>query len=231
MRKNLIIIVLAFFAMPMLAQTIESVDVSKAPNGKFTTTAHDGIIEGTVMNGLKEGTWIEYFSSVAYLPKRIVCFEKGKKNGVCLELDKTGSITKKAEYKNDMLDGQVSEWFRGGRLSKLNTYKNGLEDGEQILCYEKGGNLEVANYKDGQRNGLTTWYYESGNKKMTIEYKDGQFDGKQESFYPDGSLKSESVYKNGKQQGKTKTYAEKKPVEERKPKPVEAKNMKTEKKK
>lgn len=216
MRKNLIIIILAFFAMPMLAQTIESVDVSKAPNGKFTTTVSDGIIQGTVVNGQKEGTWIEYFGSNTYLPKRILCFEKGKRNGISMELDKTGSITKKAEYKDDMLDGQVSEWYRGGRLSKLNTYKKGIMDGEQILCYEKGGNLEVSNYKDGQRDGVTTWFYENGNKKMTIEYKNGQFEGKQESFYADGALKTEATFKGGKQQGKTKTYAEKKVIDEKK---------------
>ena len=127
---------------------------------------------------------------------------RGKRNGVFIEIDKTGSITKKAEYKNDVLEGQVSEWFRGGRLSKVNTYKNGKLDGRQILCYEKGGNLEVSEYKDGMRDGLTTWYYESGQKKMTIEYTKGQFNGKQESFYPDGSMKSEATYKDGALKGK-----------------------------
>ena len=207
---------LTLFSMPMLAQTVESVDVSKAPNGKFTTTVHDGNIEGNVLNGQKEGVWIEYFAGNTYLPMRVMTYEKGKKNGVSMEFDKSGSITKMAEYKDDMLDGQVSEWFRGGRLSKMNTYKKGVMDGMQVLCYEKGGNLEVANYKNGQRDGMTTWYYENGNEKMAIEYKNGQFDGKQLTFYPDGSLKSEAIYKDGKQQGKTKTYAAKKTVDEKK---------------
>ena len=209
MRKNLIIIVLLMAAMPLLSQTIESVDVKKAPNGKFTTTASDCTIEGCVENGLKEGSWIEYYTNNSNIPKRVISYVKGKKNGLYLEIDKTGAVTKKAEYKNDVLDGKVCEWYRGGRLSKMNTYKNGVMDGEQILCYEKGGNLEVSQYKNGKRDGGSTWFYESGQKKMTIEYKNGQFDGKQESFYPDGSRKSEATYKDGKQQGKTKTYAEK----------------------
>ena len=167
MRKNLIIIVLVLLAMPIFAQTIESVDVKKAPDGKFTATAGDCTIEGTVMNGLKEGTWIEYHINT-YLPKKIVNYEKGKRHGVFVEIDKTGSITKMAEYQEDALNGQVSEWFRGGRLSKLNTYKNGKLDGQQILCYEKGGNLEVSSYKDGKRDGETTWFDENGNNKMTI---------------------------------------------------------------
>ena len=209
MRKTLIIIVMALFAMPLFAQTIESVDVSKAPNGKFTTTTHDTSIEGMVRNGQKDGLWIEYYSSNTYLPKKIVNYVNGKLNGVCVEIDKTGSISRKAEYKDNVLEGQCSEWYRGGRLSKLNTYKNGKLDGQQILCYEKGGNLEVSQYKDGLRDGLTTWYYENGQKKMTIEYTKGQFNGKQESFYSDGSLKSEATYKDGVLKGKKKTSAEK----------------------
>ena len=208
MRKTLIIIAMALFAMPMFAQTIESVEVSKAPNGAFKSNGSDCTIEGTVMNGKKVGTWIEYFTN-SYLPKKIVNYDNGQMNGIYIEMDKTGSITKKAEYKNNELNGQVSEWFRGGRLSKLNTYKNGKLDGKQILCYEKGGNLEESQYKDGARDGMTTWFYEDGQKKMTIEYTNGQFNGKQESFYPDGSLKSEATYKNGVLQGKKKTYAEK----------------------
>lgn len=208
MRKILIITILAIFTMPIFAQNIESVDVAKAPNGKFTTTIHESTIEGTVLNGLKDGTWIEYHNGSMHLPKVIVNYAKGKKNGLYIEIDKTGSIVKKAGYKNDVLDGQMGEWYRGGRLSKLNTYKDGVLDGEQILCFEKGGTLEVANYKDGLRDGLTTWYSESGQKKMTIEYKKGQFEGKQETFHPNGSLKSEANYKAGKLQGKVKTYDE-----------------------
>ena len=177
MRKNLIVIMLALFAMPVFAQTIESVDVSKSPNGVYMASAGDCCIEGTVADGKKVGTWIEYYNSNTYLPKRIINYVNGKRNGVYVEIDKTGSITKKAEYKDDMLNGQVSEWYRGGRLSKLNTYKDNVMDGQQILCYEKGGNLEVSNYKNGKRDGLTTWYYENGQKKMSIEYKQGQFDG------------------------------------------------------
>lgn len=220
MRKTLIIIAMALLSMPVFAQTIESVDVSKTPNGKFTTVTGDYTIEGTVLNGKKDGTWIEYLNS-SYLPKKIVNYQDGVKNGIFIEIDKTGSITKKAEYKNDKLEGQYSEWYRGGRLSSMHTYKNGVMDGKQIICYEKGGNLEVAEYKDGYRNGLTTWFYENGAKKMTIEYTDGQFNGLQQSFYEDGSLKKEATYKNGKLQGKEKTFAEKeKPADDKKEKDI-----------
>lgn len=205
---------MALFAMPMFAQTIETVDVSKAQDGKYTTKGNDCTIEGMVQNGQKEGTWIEYYLD-SYLPKKIVNFEKGKRNGIYIEIDKTGSIVQKAEYKNDVLNGQTSEWYRGGRLSKVHTYKNGQLDGEQVICYEQGGNLEVSQYKEGKRDGETVWFDEKGNKKMRIVYKNGEFDGPQETYYPDGSLKSEAIYKKGKLQGKKQTYDEKQQQEKK----------------
>ena len=112
MRKTLIIIVMALCAMPMFAQTVETVDVKKAPNGVFTTAVADYTIEGTVLNGQKVGTWFEYFNNGSFLPKKTVNYVNGKMNGAYIEIDKTGSITKKAEYKNDKLDGQYCEWYR-----------------------------------------------------------------------------------------------------------------------
>ena len=209
MRKNLIITAFVMlFASMSFAQTIETVDVSKAPDGKFTVTASDCIIEGQVLKGQKVGTWIEYFTGDNYLPRKIVSFANGKKNGAYVEIDKTGSITKKADYKDDQLDGQCSQWYRGGRLSKMNTYKNGLMDGRQVICYDKGGLQEESNYKDGQRNGLTTWYNEDGAVKMSIEYKDGKFDGVQKTYYQNGQLKSCKSYKANKQHGDAKEYYE-----------------------
>ena len=107
---------MVMFATPVFSQTIESVDVKKAPNGKFKTSSAECTIEGTVLNGQKEGVWMEYFNSNTYLPKKIVTYQNGRRNGVSVESDKTGSITKKAEYKDDVLDGETSEWYRGGRL-------------------------------------------------------------------------------------------------------------------
>ena len=53
MRKSLIIFAMALFAMPLFAQTIETVDVKQAPNGPFTTTTNECTINGNVENGQK----------------------------------------------------------------------------------------------------------------------------------------------------------------------------------
>ena len=207
MRKSLMFLAVAMmFSVAMSAQNAETVNVAGAPNGKFSAVGNDCTIQGQVLNGQKEGTWIEYFTGDSFLPKRVITYQNGKKNGVYIEIDKTGSITKQAEYKDDQLNGQVSSWFRGGRLSKMNTYNMGVMEGRQIMCYEKGGVQEESFYLKGQRNGVCTWYDENGNKMMTIEYKSGLFEGKQETFYSNGQLKSSKNYKDNKQDGEAKEY-------------------------
>ena len=198
MRKFLFIAA-AFMVLFVLGttQTIESVNVSNSPDGPFSMTKNNGsrpIIVGTVANGKKDGQWIEYFESDNHLPNRMMSYVNGRKNGLYIEIDKTGALVRKAEYKDDILHGESCTWYRGGRLAKMNTYKDGQMDGSQIICYERGGNQEVSNYKEGQRDGVTTWYDENGKKLMTIDYKAGRFEGKQETFYPNGNLKTSKEY-------------------------------------
>lgn len=209
MRKNLMVLAAAMLLSAVtLAQNAETISVAGAPDGKFTAKGNDCKIEGQVVNGQKEGSWVEYFNGDKYLPKRVVTFVHGQKNGLYMEIDNVGSITKQAEYKDDQLNGQVCCWYRGGRLSKMNTYKMGVLDGHQILCYEKGGIQEESNYVNGKRDGISTWYDENGNKMMTIEYKGGQFEGKQETFYSSGKIKSSKMFKANKLNGEAREFFE-----------------------
>ena len=196
----------SWLSVAAMAQNAETISVAGASNGKFTANGTDCRIEGQVLNGQKEGTWVEYFPGDKFLPKRIVTYANGKKNGLYLEIDNTGSVTKQAEYKNDILNGQVTCWYRGGRLSRMNSYKDGKLDGRQIICYEKGGVQEESNYLNDQRHGVCTWFDESGNKLMSIEYNAGKFEGKQETYYSNGRVKSSKVYKDNKQNGDAREF-------------------------
>lgn len=215
-----------------VAQNIETLDVANKPNGHFSTTINNFIVEGEVLNGLKEGNWYEIYVD-KQLIHRMIQYHNGMKEGVCLEVDETGALLMKSEYVNDQLNGATYSWYRGGRLSHKNTYKDGVLDGEQIECYEQGTNREISQYKAGLRDGLTTWFDQNGNKVMSIEYRKGLFEGEQKTFfksgqvkslklykdnvqdgpafeyYESGSLKSEATYKKGKLSGKEKTYEDK----------------------
>lgn len=208
MRKNVIIAAAALlFSLVASAQNLETLDVSHEPEGPAKIEKGDYIFTGTVKNGLKQGTWYEIYASKQLIHK-VVVFEQGYRNGLYMEIDETGTLVKKAEYADDLLDGVSYTWYRGGRLSGMNTYKRGILDGEQVKCYEQGGTQEIANYKDGIRDGATTWFDQSGNKKMTIEYKGGKFEGKQETFYSNGQVKSAKMFKDNVQDGESIEYYE-----------------------
>ena len=208
LRKSLILFAAALMiSWASMAQNVETLDVSMEKNGPFSTQVGEYLIEGKVLNGLKEGTWYEYHAN-KHLLHRMIQFEKGKKNGAYLEVDETGALVKKAEYSDDEYDGVVYTWYRGGKLSNKSTYRKGVMDGEQIQCYDQGGNKEIANYKNGLRDGMTTWFDQGGNKVMTIEYKEGRFEGKQETFYKTGGVKTLKTFKNNIQEGPAIEYYE-----------------------
>ena len=209
-KLSLTLFLVAGMAFPMFAQTIESVDVSKAPDGAFKAETREYSIEGNVVKGQKDGVWYELYQNKdrMFLPKKMVSYQNGKRNGLYIEIDNTGGITQRAEYLNDQLHGSVYTWYKGGHLSEMKSYKNGVLDGKQMLCYDRGGTQEEAEYKDGKRHGVTTWYNEAGNKRMSITYSNGAFEGVQQTFYPDGALKSEKEYHNNMLNGTVKEFYE-----------------------
>lgn len=233
-KLSMTLFLVAGMAVQMFAQTVESVDVSSASEGYFTTNTREYTIEGNVVKGQKDGVWYELYkdNSRKDIPKKIVTYAKGKREGLYMEIDNTGAITKKANYKNDELDGILYTWYKGGYPSLMQTYKNGVLNGKQIKYYDRASIQEEAEYLNGVRHGMTTWFNESGNKKMSITYSNGVFEGPQQTYYPngnvktekeyhnnilngtvkefyeDGSLKSEAVYKDGQMKGKEKKYPE-----------------------
>lgn len=208
MRKNLIILAaMMLFSLVAAAQNVETLDVSKEADGPYSRRVGKYLVEGNVQNGLKEGVWYEMDADKRMI-HRMIQFEKGKKNGVCIEVDETGALIKKTEYADDLLNGSTYNWYRGGRLAGKASYKRGVLDGEQINCYEQGNTSEIANYKDGLRDGITTWYDQSGNRVMSIEYKEGKFEGVQETYYKTGGIKTSKMFSNNVQDGLSVEYYE-----------------------
>lgn len=233
MRRLLVLSLCIMSCVTVFSQAMETLDVKTEPDGSYEHTVGSILVKGHVLNGLKNETWVENHPSVD-LPHFIVQYKEGKKDGLYIELDKSGYIVKKEEYKDGKLHGESCQWFRSGRLSKKQEYKNGKLDGKSIICYDKGFIQEESEYKDGKRNGVTIWYSYAdkgqGPKAAMYTYKDGVFEGIQEiyyddeslkstkmfsnnvangpaiEFYEDGSIKSECVYKNGEISGKVKEY-------------------------
>jgi antitoxin component YwqK of YwqJK toxin-antitoxin module len=208
MRKGLKMLAAAMLlSLASVAQNLETVDVSRESDGNYSRVFGEYRIEGQVKNGKKEGTWCEYYAGKNML-RRMAQYDNGKLNGPFIEVDETGSVFKKSDYKDNKLDGALYHWAAGGRLTSLNHFKEGEYHGEQHLYYDNGNHQEVSTYKDGQRDGVTVWYNREGAKRMLITYKDGLFDGKQETYYPNGNIKTSKMYKDNVQEGEAVEYYE-----------------------
>lgn len=233
MKKIFLTLVMMLFVMAAFSQQIYNVRVSSMSDGTFEQMYGAVKVYGGVVNGMKDGAWVENHPN-SEIPHYIIGYREDKKDGVCLEFDKQANLTKKADYKNDMLDGLSVSFDKNGRTLSKQEYKEGQLDGKSILYTDKGFIQEESDYKAGKRDGVTTWYLydekKQGAKYVMYTYKDGMFEGVQETYYEngnvktrkmfsnnvanglateyyeDGSVKSECTYKNGEVKGRVKEY-------------------------
>lgn len=233
MKRIIFAFTIMMFAAVAFSQQIYNIKTSDVQDGRYEKYFGTIKVEGEVLNGMKNGTWVENHPNTD-LPHFIIQYKDGKKDGLYMEFDKQANIIKKIDYKNDMIDGQSCVWYKGGRLSCKQEYKEGKQDGRSIICYDNGFLQEESDYKDGKRHGTTIWYSYAdkmqGNKAVMYTYQNGLFEGLQETyyddgkvksqkmfsnnvangaaieFYEDGSIKSECTYKNGELKGKVKEY-------------------------
>lgn len=208
MRKGLIMLAAAMlFSWVSMAQSIETLDVSKLSDGPYSKVFNEYRIEGQVKNGQKDGFWCEYYTKNEML-HRMIQYHNGTMNGQYLELDDTGALLKQQAYENGKLNGASYIWLQAARLVQKNQYKNGEYDGDQYIYYDNGNKQESASYKNGQRDGQTIWYNRDGAKRMMITYEKGLFEGVQETYYPSGAVMSSKMYKNNVLDGEAVEYYE-----------------------
>ncbi|MBO7287003.1 MAG: toxin-antitoxin system YwqK family antitoxin [Bacteroidales bacterium] len=233
MKKIFLTLVMMLFVVTAFSQQIYNVRVSSMSDGIFEQMYGAVKVYGGVLNGMKDGTWVESHPGTD-VPHYIICYKEDKKNGIYLEFDKQANLVNKADYKNDMIDGLSCSFDKNGRSLSKQEYKEGQLDGKSILYTDRGYIQEESEYKAGKRDGVTTWYLYNekmqGPKYVMYTYKDGKFEGVQETYYEngnvktrkmfsnnvanglateyyeDGSLKSECTYKNGEVKGRVKEY-------------------------
>lgn len=211
MKKVIFTITMMLLVMTAFSQQIYNIKVDAKADGPYDESLGTIRITGEVLNGQRHGTWTEYHSNTE-LPHYIIQYNDGKKDGLYIEIDRQSYLVKKSEYKNDLLNGTVYEWFRGGRLSKKQEYKDGQLDGKTAIYYDNGFLQEESEYKDGKKNGVTTWYVyankEQGGKIAMYTYADGKFEGVQELYYEDGTVSSRKMFSNNVQNGAATEYYE-----------------------
>lgn len=233
MKKILLLLAMILYVATASSQHIYSIKTSDIADGNFEKYYGTIKVTGNVLNGMKEGSWVENHPN-SDIPHFVIYYKEGKKDGVYMEFDKMANLIIMADYKNDMYDGLRCTWTKEGSISAKQEYKEGQLDGQSVVYTDRGFIQEEAVYKAGKREGITIWYSyadkEQGPKYVIYTYKDGLFEGLQETYYEDGrvksskmfsnnvangpaveyyedgSIKSECIYKDGEVKGKVKEY-------------------------
>lgn len=99
--------------------------------------------------------------------------------------------------------GTVVVYYKGSKqVKERRNYKEGLLNG---LCtvYFKSGQLRIkGNYKDGLCEGLWEKWYENGAKECAVNYKADQLDGAYTTWLPDGTINEKGNYSENVRKGK-----------------------------
>ena len=171
----------------------------KDPNGSFYSTGYKGKLshEYTYKNGVKDGPFKKNYSN--YQKRQEGNYSNGKLNGILKVYDgsnyelfnyvqgiKNGIyeyyyeyrgkdyLVKKGTYKNDLLNGEFTEYKLGGstgrRVSKKYSYNDKGELNGPFVEYDRDGFLILdSNYLNGKLQGSYKTYYE-GSKILSTSY-------------------------------------------------------------
>lgn len=128
------------------------------------------LIEGNVINGKKNGSWITYAPG--------------------------GQIIDMVNYIEDIKQGPYIKINGGNSFTETGTYRNGKYDG-QMIKYLYGHVDEKIEFKDGIRNGWARKYYMGGGLQYEMEIVDSIQNGIYRFYGENGKLQIEEQYKNG----------------------------------
>ena len=134
-------------------------------------------MEGSYVNGDREGDWFLYYNNKDNTKKEQSLFKSGK------------------------LNGQLIKWYENGNKLEEGNYEEGRQNGIWTWYYETGIKKEETQFIDGQQDGLWTQWFPDGQRKSERTFSNGERDNKWTSWYRNGNKKLEANYKNGKLNG------------------------------
>ena len=91
MKRIIFTSIIMMFAVAAFSQQIYNIKVSDRQDGTFEQYYGTVKVTGNILNGMKEGSWVENHPN-SELPHFIIQYKEGKKDGLYLEFDKQGNI-------------------------------------------------------------------------------------------------------------------------------------------
>lgn len=125
------------------------------------------LAQGIYRNQLKDSVWMNYGPSGRLSYKET--FKNGKLNGmktiyyVPEEIaDKRTLVARTEMYLNDVLNGEVIEYFESGVIKSKSKYENGKIVGIMVINHPNGKPMVQERYKYGNRHGWCIGYDVNG---------------------------------------------------------------------
>lgn len=158
-----------------------------------------------LVNGVKEGKWVEYFDSVDKPAKdsnapfyKLIVYKAGKPVGIVRDYFNDGTLYAETPYVEGKANGMQTDYDKAGNVFAKAPYTNGLINGVVEEYWENGKLMSEYPYVDGKKNGECITYDRHGGILEEITYKNGKENGSYKIFRPDGKLLEEAQFKDGK---------------------------------
>ena len=98
----------------------------------------------------------------------------GKKNGKWIELYSNGNKKNQFVYKNGLLNGPYTLWYKNNIKGEYGFYKNDKKDRLIIKWDQKGKKYSSVTFKDGFYHGRIIFYKSNGEVKYEGIYHEGK---------------------------------------------------------
>jgi len=102
------------------------------------------VVLGKLKNGKKDGLWTEWYPNLRKLEEN---------------------------YKDGLLDGSVSLFYKTGQREWRHTYNNGQFDGLSTYWYDNGQKMQEGSFECGDSTGIWVWWDKNGHVKNEKKYK------------------------------------------------------------
>lgn len=180
--------------------------------GKWIVLDNQGYVlrEGNYVKGKGHGQWKEFdmYGNVVqeYSMKNdtvegevYVYFERDKK-------DTTKLLSMFVSIQNGTINGIRTIYNRSGFLTEKANWANNLYNGEYLSYYPQGMLKYKSFYKEGDLLGISSEYYSNGDLKSEIQFEEKEKVGKAQYFFPGGKIATEGNVMNNFAIGEWKSY-------------------------
>ena len=187
MKKICLILLLIFYAYPLLAKDIQYKDL----------TIKDGYyfyLSDIKFNG----------ETIDYSPRSKIKVQREFENGQLIleEVHQSGEYISTSTY----MYATETKIYTNGQYVKKITYQDTMSNASYEWFYENG-NIETRGQTIAdKKEGIWESYYENGKVEIVLNFINSEIDGKRKIFYKTGEIYSEHNFSKGQLSGFGKVY-------------------------